>query len=163
MDSEVRDYYPLRQGLIRHYRSESSAGLSVFKTEVLTVHSAGGRTKARVRHTVSAEDRPPKISEYDVLKDAGGVYRYKEKELHLPLEVGEKWDVPPAEYEINSFSKEVKVPAGVFKDCLQVLYLVSGGDAGGGEKCYAPGLGLVKHVSHDENDPFEIVLLRYSK
>jgi len=52
------------------------------------------------------------------------------------------------------------VPAGTFRDCLKVSYLIAGGDAGYGERYYAPSIGFVREVCADESDPYEHVLLR---
>ena len=56
-----------------------------------------------------------------------------------------------------------ETPAGRFSGCLRVGYLIAAGDAGCGERFYAPGLGLVRETCADEADPFELVLTSSSR
>ena len=74
--------------------------------------------------------------------------------------IGRKWRHYPNEYRISAFDAVTTVPAGTFKKCMKVSYLIAGGDGGVGERYYAPGVGLVRENCMDEGDPFEIELVR---
>ena len=159
----AKDYYPLKKGLVLDYRSDGVEGASSFKDETLSVATKNGKTTATVRKTIERPGKPPEVKEFTVKRDSKGVYRYGEKELPLPVAVGKKWRIYPREYKIASLSETVTVPAGTFKDCLHVVYLVAGGDGGSGEIFYAPGVGMLRTLCQEEDDSYEIVLTRRSK
>lgn len=152
------DYYPLEEGRVLAYASEDADGVLTIKDETIAVTEQGGKTVATVRKTVAAPGQPPEVKERKVTRDETGVYCYGEKELPLPAARGAAWDIPPRRYEIASLTQTVTVPAGTFRDCLRVTYLIAGGDGGSGELDYAPGVGLIRHWCNDEGEPFEILL-----
>lgn len=152
------DYYPLKKGLALEYRSQDASGVLTFKDEIIAVAEQGGKTLATFRKTVKEPGKPPEVKERVVTRDVHGVYCYGEKELPLPVALGKTWAVEPREYAIASLTQAVTVPAGTFRDCLRVSYLIASGDGGSGELDYAPGIGLIRHWCNDEGDPFEYVL-----
>lgn len=157
------DYYPLAKGLVLAYSSDSVEGPSTFKDECLAVAVKGDKTTATFRKTVEEPGKPPKVNEFTVTRDSKGVYRYGEKELGLPVKLGKKWTISPREYKITSLTETITVPAGTFKDCLEISYLVAGGDGGSGQIYFAPGVGMIRTVCAEEDDSYKIDLTRYSK
>ena len=63
---------------------------------------------------------------------------------------------------VASLDFKTKVPAGEFTRCLRITYPIAGGDAGWGERVYAPGIGLIREVYSDEASPWMIALRRSS-
>jgi len=158
-----KSYFPLKKGLVLEYKSDSPEGASTFKDETIAVATKKGKTTATIRKTIEAPGKPPEVKEHAVTRDAKGIYEYGEKQLPLPVKLGKKWVISPREYKITSLTETVTVPAGTFKDCLQVSYLIAGGDGGSGEIDYAPGVGCIRHRCDDEGEPFEYVLTHWSK
>lgn len=158
----MSDYYPLKRGQTRRYRSRAPGeGQAEYTVETVSVTSVPrGPASATMRNVVHT--RPPQVSEYEVDKNDAGVFERGEKALPLPPRVGAAWDAGGRAYEIVADQEVVSTPAGLFIDCLKVQYLIAGGDAGGGTRYYAPGVGLVKEECADEADPFvaELVALR---
>lgn len=158
----TNDYFPLAVGRILEYEAENASGFGAVKIEVLSVETKGGRTTARCRRTTKWGDEPEKAAEFVVVKDAKEVRSGASTEFVFPLELGRTWNRRPNSYVIEALDAEVETPAGLFKNCLKVAYLIAGGDAGSGERDYAPGVGLVKVVHRDEADPFEQRLKRFA-
>ena len=156
----ARDYFPLAQGAVRKYSSSDVQGKGAFTVEILSVAAADGVTTAHVRKTVHSE--PPRVVEYEVAKNAAGVRSDGFTEFKLPIELGAKWIVSPRRYWIEALDAVVETPAGKFKECMRVAYLIAEGDGGSGERYYAPGVGLVKVVENDEGEPFTHELTAYS-
>ena len=154
------DFFPLVNGAVREYTSETAAGKGTFKIEVLTVAVSGGKTVAKCRRTVNWSGEPPAVSEYEVVKDSAEVRSGGVIEFKLPVKIGAEWIISPRRYWIEALDAEVKTPAGSFKNCLRVAYLIAEGDGGSGERYYAPGVGLVKVVENDEGEPFTHELAR---
>lgn len=151
------DYYPLIAGLFLEYKT--SAG--TLKMEVLGVSQAGGAMEARCRQTTDDHGNAEE-TELIIKKESSGVYANGVKELPLPPILGSRWIVAPNDYEISALDAEVTVGAGAFKNCLKVSYRIGAGDGGGGEKFYAPGVGLVFENCRDESSPFEMSLTRFT-
>lgn len=156
------DYFPLKKGATREYATESAAGAGRFKIEVLDVSIAGETTTARCRRTVKQQNGPDEVSEFTVVKDAKGVRLGDDFEYKHPIEVGTEWISAPRRYWIEALDAAVETPAGKFTGCLRVAYLIAEGDGGSGERYYAPGVGLVKVVEHDEANPFTHELVAHS-
>ncbi len=156
------DYYPLSEGLSLEYETKNASGSGRMTIEVLSVRSERGALKARCRRTTQW-GQEKRVEEYDVLKDATGVYAGAEPEFPLPARIGHQWRRYPNEYEVADLDAVTTVPAGTFRHCLKVSYLIAGGDAGGGERYYAPSVGFVRETCSDENDPYEFTLLRILK
>jgi hypothetical protein len=159
----AKDYFPLKKGLVLEYSSNSPEAASTFKDEIIAVVTKDGKTTATVRKTIEAPGKPPEVKEHKVIRDAKGIYEYGEKQLPLPINLDKTWVISPREYKITSLTETVTVPAGTFKDCLRVSYLIAGGDGGSGEIDYAAGVGNIRHRCDDEGEPFEYVLARWSK
>ena len=149
----MSDFFPLVKGAVREFATERSTGKGTLKVEVLSVETAGGVTTAKCRRT---EDG--KTAEFSVVKDAGGVREGADVEFNHPLAVGTEWISPPRRFWIEALDAEATTPAGKFTGCLRVAYLIAEGDGGSGERHYAPGVGLVKVVEHDEAEPFTVEL-----
>jgi hypothetical protein len=154
----MTDYFPLEEGLTLEYRTKNAGGEGRMSIEVLCVRREGSNIKARCRRTTKWGDEK-RTTEYDVLKDPTGVYAGPEPEFPLPASLGRKWSRYPNDYELAALDAVTTVPAGTFRDCLKVSYLIGGGDAGSGERYYAPSVGFVREVCTDESDPYEYVLL----
>lgn len=148
------DYFPLVKGAVREYATEDALGKGALKTEVMDVSMAAGKTEAKCRRTIQRQGKPATVSEYTVTRDASGVRSGADIEFVLPLKVGAEWTRSPRRFWIEALDGAVETPAGKFKNCLRVAYLIAGGDGGSGERHYAPGVGLVKVVDNDEADPF---------
>lgn len=157
------DFFPLKKGAMREYATARAAGSGRSKIEVLDVSIAGGTTTARCRRTVKQQNEPEKVDEFTVVKDAEGVRSDEAVEYKHPVEVGTEWISAPWRYWIEALDAAIETPAGKFSGCLRVACLIAEGDGGSGERHYAPGVGLVKVVEHDEADPFTLELIAYSR
>jgi hypothetical protein len=95
------------------------------------------------------DNRPvPSRLRFDAAGLRDGKVRYL---LKAPLEEGQKWmsvaDVRTVEhFQIESVGKKVKVPAGVYKDCVVVRMEVriSEEDSMINRMTFAPGIGIVE-------------------
>lgn len=159
--STAVDYFPLAEGLRLEYETRASTTRR-FALEVLSVARRGGGEEARVRRTELA-GAAPAAEEYAVRKGPDGVYRRDLLEFPLPASAGRRWTQAPRSYEIAAVDARADVPAGRFEACLRVSYDIAQGDGGGGERLYAPGVGLVREDCRDEAEPFETVLVRFSR
>lgn len=151
----MRDYYPLKRGQKRRYRSRAP-GEPVVEYTVETVSVIGvprGASEATMRTTVAGAP-PPRVSESSVEKTDAAVYEDTTKVLTLPPRIGDAWDVDERAYKIVSLDESVATPAGTFPECVKVQYLIAGGDAGSGARYYAPDVGFIKEECADEADPF---------
>ncbi len=157
----MAEHFPLKPGLTLEYSIRSAQGEGRIVFNVLTTAKEGNVVRAQCRRTTSweGEDRH---YDYEVREDSTGVFSGKTKEFPLPLAVGLDWGAPPRNYRVAALDAEVSVPGGTFKNCLRITYLIAGGDAGSGERFYAPGVGYVKEVNAEEGEPFEVKLLRWS-
>lgn len=154
------DYFPLIKGAMREYATENASGRGTFKIEVLSVAQNNGTTTAMCRRTLNWNGEPPKVSEFEVVSDGKEVRSDTGTEFKHPVKVGTEWIRSPRRYWIEALDAEVETPAGKFKNCMRVAYLIAEGDGGSGERHYAPGVGLVKVVEHDEADPYSHELVR---
>lgn len=158
----TNDYFPLAVGRVLEYEAENASGLGALKIEILSVAMKGVVTTAQCRRTTKWGGEPERVAEFVVVKDAKEVRSDMGTEFVFPLKLGKKWNRHPNSYFIEALDAEVETPAGRFSDCLKVAYLIAGGDAGSGERYYAPGVGRVKAVHQDEADPFEQRLKRFA-
>ena len=158
----TQDFFPLAKGAVREYAMEGAEGSSRSKIEVLDVLIAGETTTAKCRRTVKRRNEIEKVSEFTVIKDAKGVRSDEAVEYAHPVEVGTEWISAPRRYWIEALDAAIETPAGKFAGCLRVAYLIAEGDGGSGERHYAPGVGLVKVVEHDEANPFTLELIARS-
>ncbi|MFA6003889.1 MAG: hypothetical protein WC881_07460 [Elusimicrobiota bacterium] len=155
----MRDYFPLDEGLALEYISKSASGTGGYRFEVVTSADSGGVIRAHCRRV--PRDAGGKAWDAQALKDGRGVFFDAALELPLPPEPGRRWTRAPNQYRIDAADAVVTVPAGTFRDCLRVVYTIAGGDAGWGERLYAPGVGLVYEMCSDEAEPFELLLTRF--
>jgi hypothetical protein len=153
------DFFPLTKGLTLEYRTRNAESSGLIKFEILDVAEKGNVTRAMCRRT-TVWGTQVTVNEYPIVRDKTGVYAEKEREFPLPPVLGRKWRHYPNEYRISAFDGITSVPAGTFRNCMKVSYLIAGGDGGVGERFYAPGVGLVRENCLDEADPFEIELVR---
>lgn len=156
----MSDFFPLVNGAVREYALEGSQGTVLHTIEVLDVSARGATTTAKCRRTVNQPGKPASSADFTVTKDAAGVREGEHVEFKNPVKVGTEWISPPRRYWIEALDAAAETPAGKFKDCLRVAYLIAEGDGGSGERLYAPGVGLVKIVENDEADPFTFQLVR---
>lgn len=157
----MTEFFPLKRGALRKYATENAQGKGTLKIEVLSVVTNGGTTVAKCRKTINWKDEPPKISEFEVVNDGKEVRDDTGTEFKFPIKKGTEWIRSPRRYWIEALDATVETPAGKFKDCMRVAYLIAEGDGGSGERHYAPGVGLVKVVENDEADPFTHELIAH--
>ena len=69
--------------------------------------------------------------------------------LKSPLQLGTVWENRDGRYEVTSLGETVTVPAGTFKDCVEVMHWSTGGGVTVITH-YAPGVGVVQR---DETFP----------
>ncbi|MBI5622214.1 MAG: hypothetical protein HY924_00400 [Elusimicrobia bacterium] len=161
MRSERPDYFPLEAGSVFEFEVERDGGVGRQILEVVSVEAAGGTVQALFRRTDGpAEDR--QTVEYGVTRDPSWVRVEGELELPCSPAPGMSWNAAPLSMKVSEVGAEVRVPAGTFQGCVRVSYLVAGGDAGSGERFYAPGVGLVCEECSEEASPFTSRLVRYS-
>lgn len=158
----MSDYFPLVKGAVREYATENASGKGTFKIEILSVAQHNGTTTAKCRRTLSWNGEPPRVSEFEVVDDGKEIRGDTGTEFKLPIKVGTEWIRSPRRYWIEALDAEAQTPAGDFKNCMRVAYLIAEGDGGSGERHYAPGIGLVKVVENDEADPFKHELIAHS-
>lgn len=156
------DFFPLVAGALREYATEKASGTGSYKIEVLSVATKGRTTTAKCRRTVKWMHGPVNVSEFMITKDVHGVRAGRDIEFKRPVKVGTKWIRAPRRFWIEALDAKVQTPAGKFKNCLRVAYLIAEGDGGSGERLYAPGVGLVKIVENDEAEPFTHQLVKKS-
>lgn len=148
-------YFPLIEGFAWEYQMKSAAGLSRYRFAVVSAAEDGGVLRAHCRRQF--EGGP--AADVTVTKDARGVFVGKALEFPLPPRLGRAWVRSPNDYRVASLDAVKAVPAGTYRGCLRVVYAIAGGDAGWGERFYAPGVGFIQETCHDEADPFEVSLL----
>ena len=153
----MKDYFPLVEGIVLEYRTKSASGAGGYRFEVVSAASEGGATRAHCRRTPLAGGEPADLT---ALRNERGVYLGQALELPLPLEAGREWSRGAQAYRVASLDAVKTVPAGTFRGCLRVAYLIAGGDGGSGEKFYAPGVGLVSDLCAAEDETSETVLAR---
>lgn len=158
------DWFPLEPGLELLYErrgdGEERAELLI---ELLSVSRRGDELSAKGRRTLSGPGRPPRRGEFVVERRADGMYLDGGLLFPLPPVPGREWDARPDRLFVESLDAEIAVPAGRFAGCLKVGLLIAGGDAGSGERFYAPGVGLVRSYYGDEASPYELSLLSHRR
>lgn len=156
----MADYFPLVKGAVREYSIENAQGAGTDRIEILDVVTQGPSLTAKCRRATRRPGEKETVFEYSVTRDADGVRTGGYIELKHPLKVGTEWISPPRRYWIEALDAEAETPAGKFKGCIRVAYLIAEGDGGSGERYYAPDVGLVKIVENDEADPFTYSLVK---
>ncbi|MBI3297350.1 MAG: hypothetical protein HYZ75_04240 [Elusimicrobia bacterium] len=153
----MADYFPLEAGRFWTYEVETPRGRKVIRVEVVSAESFAGSTRAACRSRV--DERP--WLDFSVVADASSVRVEGVVELPEPPAVGASWATANEALRIADDDAVVETPAGRFEGCLRVVVLIAGGDAGSGERFYAPGLGLVREALSDEAEPSEKSLLSW--
>lgn len=148
------DYLPLTPGTRLEYSVERSGESGRLLVEHLSAE--GG---VRVRRTWTGADGRAQVETSLAQRRADGVYFDGALALPAPARPGASWSSPPRRFRVESLDASAEVPAGRFADCLRVVYLIAEGDAGSGEKLFAPGVGLVRELCADEADPYEVSLV----
>lgn len=156
------DYFPLVKGAVREYSTKYASGTGSYKIEVLAVTIKGDTTTAKCRRTTKWMNEHPQVKTFTITNNAKGVRVDREVEFNYPVKVGTTWIRSPRRFWIEAFDTWVKTPAGRFEGCMRVAYLIAEGDAGSGERYYAPGIGLVKIVENEEANPFTHELIAHS-
>lgn len=157
----MKDYYPFVEGWTLEYVLKDAHGEGILRAAFRKVERRAGASRAAVEQTIQRGEDAPESFVYTVRKTAKGVWTSAwGREFPLPAAQGKTWRRGASDFAIESLSAKKAVPAGVFKDCLEVSFVVAGGDAGGGRKLYAPGVGLVYALSAEEDDPYELSLRR---
>lgn len=159
MSEKNPDYFPLESGTRLEYESKTPSSMGILTIEVLFVTKAPGLIEAECRRTV-LRDGKTAVSDFKIQKNETGVFSGAVREFPLPAKPGQTWQAYPRSYEIAADDATVTVPAGVFKNCLKVSYLIAEGDGGEGERFYAPGVGFIYENCGDVGHPFKISLTR---
>ena len=154
MPSVASDYYPLVAGRRLTYRARAAEGGGKIVVRTLKVQGE----EALCERSVRWNSEPERKRRFSVRRDPDGVRVGKELEFPLPLAIGTSWGQYPREYTVESFDAVADTPAGRFTGCLKIVYLIGGGDAGSGERVYAPKIGLVREVCDEESESYEHVL-----
>jgi hypothetical protein len=151
------DFLPLEPGT----RLEYAVSRARETRNLVVEHLAAAGGGVIVRRTWTAPDGTAESDTSRAERRPDGVYFDGVLTLPLPTAVGAAWSSPPRVYRVESLDASAGTPAGDFRGCLRVVYLIAGGDAGAGERLYAPGLGLVRETCRDEADPFEVLLTAF--
>lgn len=160
-DALLEDYYPIIEGRVYRYRYESAEWpqKSTATMRVKNVSSAGGKTTAVWEETNPDPPDPkePWVRKWNAERSAEGVMEgdkdWSQWVIRTPLRVDTTWESGASKFTIRSLKKTVKVPAGVFKDCLAIGYEAEG--IGGGTLYYAKGVGLVRSSQWGEWVPYD--------
>lgn len=106
------------------------------------------------------DDEPidPWVRAWKAERSAKGVWegdrKWRSWVIRTPLRAGTTWESKAGtKFTIRSLKKTVKVPAGVFKNCLAISYEAE--DIGTGELYYAKGVGLVRSIQRGEWLPYD--------
>jgi hypothetical protein len=160
-------YYPLQEGRRWEYTVTSDQSA----TKKLVITNLAPREVNNTKVTPRKSEMGG-VSWYELMENNGkGIYRDAEqkseqappalvtpKECHLkfPLSRGNSWTMTtkigphqvPVNLSIDSVSEKVTVPAGSFKDCVQVKQEGQSADGTSvlGYEWYAPKVGVVKSI-----------------
>jgi hypothetical protein len=166
-DELTESFFPLKEGMRWEYRVTAAGGAP----QKLIITNLAPRKVNGTEVTPRKWELGGNTFFQLMKKDDTGIYRYAEQadekappkmvtpmECHLkfPIAVGDSWKMTTKlgdstlnlNLSIESVSDEVKVPAGAFRDCVEVKQ-VGGNDAGAevlGYEWYAPKVGVVKSM-----------------
>lgn len=157
----MKDYFPFVEGWVLEYDLEDAYGKGILRWAFRRVERRPGFSRATVEQSIQRGEDAPETFLYTVRKNAKGVWTSAwGREFPLPLKEGLAWRREQSDFLVESLDAKKLVPAGVFKECLELSFVIGGGDGGGGRRFYAPGVGLIYAVSGDEADPYEMSLRR---
>ncbi len=150
------DYFPLDPSLKLVYDMRDEGGQGTLTFEVLCASKKGRVTTAKCRQTVSGVSKP---TEYEVIRKPRGIYSPWGKEFPLPLAPDLAWlRNEHQQCWVDALDATVTVSLCEFKDCLRIWWTIDEGEGGSGERCYAPGVGLIYANSSEDGDEFEMSL-----
>jgi len=157
-------YYPVEKGkvLVYRYMSPELPGRrrqTRLEREILRVERTGKTYK--LVWAVRFPELPPEWShKFRARRSPKGVFSDEEWIIRSPVRKGRKWKSEnyAAGFRIMSVKARVKVPAGVFRDCLHVSYYDD--DIGGGDIYFAGGIGVVRKSQWGEGDPHDYELVK---
>jgi hypothetical protein len=168
-DELSESYFPLKAGMRWEYNVMSGQG----GPQKLIITNLAPREVNGVKVTPRKWEMGGASFIELMEKDDSGIYRYAEqgaenqppvmitpKEYHLkfPVTQGSSWNMTTrldnntvkVSLTVESVSDEVTVPAGTFKDCLEIKQV--GENAAGASvlayEWYAPGVGIVKSMAN---------------
>jgi hypothetical protein len=165
-DELSESYFPLKEGRRWEYNVVSDQGA----TKKLLITNLAPREVSGVKVTPRKWELGGSTFTEFMKQDETGVYRYAEQkgesappslitpmECHLrfPIAEGSSWKMAAKvgnstvniSLTIESLSDEVKVPAGIFKDCVKIKQAgENDGTAVMGYEWYAPKVGVVKSL-----------------
>jgi len=166
-DEASEAYFPLKEGMRWEYRVTAAGGAP----QTLIITNLARRQVNGVEVTPRKWELGKTTFFQLMKKDDAGVYRYAEQagdkaaptlispmecHLKLPIAMGDSWQMTTKlgnatlnlKLSIESVSDKVKVPAGAYRDCVEVKQ-VGDQDAGAevlGYEWYAPKVGVVKSM-----------------
>jgi len=165
----MADYFPLKDQTRFEYKFTSTEfeGTARVFIDILEVKKKAAKLVAQAR--MIFELRDSHTTEYTITRDAkwlttaDGVTVGGRREFPLPPKEGAKWDESPDASEIISLSDKVSIKAGKFANCMKIVTMLAGGDAGKSVRYYAPGVGYILEEYSGEDKTCELELVAVSK
>jgi hypothetical protein len=165
----MADYFPLKEKTRYEYKFTSTEfeGDARVCIDILSVGKKAGKTVAQAR--MIFELRDSHTTEYVITRDAkwlttaDGVIIGGRREFPLPVKEGADWTEDPDASEIVSLSDKVSIKAGKFANCMKVVTMLAGGDAGKSVRYYAPGVGYILEEYSGDDKTCELELTAVSK
>ncbi|HAN04015.1 MAG TPA: hypothetical protein DCW72_02130 [Elusimicrobia bacterium] len=165
----MADYFPLKDRTRFEYKFTSTEfeGTARVFIDILEVKKKAAKLVASAR--MIFELRDSHTTEYTITRDAkwlttaDGVIVGGRREFPLPPKEGAKWDESPDASEVVSLSDKVSIKAGKFANCMKIVTMLAGGDAGKSVRYYAPGVGYILEEYSGEDKTCELELVAVSK
>ena len=165
----MADYFPLKDQTRFEYKFTSTEfeGTARVFIDILEVKKKAAKLVASAR--MIFELRDSHTTEYTITRDtkwlttADGVIVGGRREFPLPPKEGAKWDESPDASEVISLSDKVSIKAGKFANCMKIVTMLAGGDAGKSVRYYAPGVGYILEEYSGEDKTCELELVSVSK
>lgn len=165
----MADYFPLKDQTRFEYKFTSTEfeGTARVFIDILEVKKKAAKLVAQAR--MIFELRDSHTTEYTITRDAkwlttaDGVIVGGRREFPLPPKEGAKWDESPDASEVISLSDKVSIKAGKFANCMKIVTMLAGGDAGKSVRYYAPGVGYILEEYSGEDKTCELELVAVSK
>jgi hypothetical protein len=165
----MADYFPLKEQTRYEYKFNSTEfeGTAKVYIDILSVSKKAAKTVAQAR--MIFELRDSHTTNYTITRDAkwlttaDGVMIGGRREFPFPVKEGAKWDEYPDSSEVVSLSDKVSIKAGKFANCMKVVSLLAGGDAGKSVRYYAPGVGYILEDYSGEDKTCELELVAVTK